>query len=77
MRSNKCEYCSFDINGYGRPWNDQWGGAKTYILANNSNGEYYLVTADGKMSAPINNCPKCGRPLAKGLLNYVPSNLTM
>ena len=61
---NKCEYCTF-TDCVGKSWNDKWGGAKTYILANREIQEYYLVTADGKMSAPINNCPMCGRKLSE------------
>lgn len=65
MREIKCEYCNFDTNVYGCPWNDQYGGAKTYILADKSWDKYYLVNADGIMSAPIRYCPMCGRKLSE------------
>lgn len=70
----KCEYCTFDGDGFGKPWSDEDGPYTTYICFNSMDDTYYLETeanfgplADEENviceTANIEHCPKCGREL--------------
>lgn len=63
MKSNKCPYCTFDENEYGKTWNDGYNTLNTRICIYPSG--YHIEFYDGSLSADIHNCPMCGRKLSE------------
>lgn len=72
----KCEYCTFDKDGFGKSWSDEDSICTTRIGFDDMDNTYYLETETDfgilaveenavSVTADIEHCPMCGRKLSE------------